>query len=1108
MRDERIGAKREAATLDEPAREARNLAERLGLEPYPVRYWVVDHDEMNELIAYEGFQRRYPHWRWGMNYERQRKTDRHGLGKAFEIVNNDDPAHAFLQESNATADQKAVITHVEAHADFFANNRWFGLYADRGADGPNAAARLERNADKLAAVMNRADVDRDEVERLIDAVSTLSDAIDQHSPVDAARSDDAGASDPVEEDGRAGDDPIAEVRARIDELDLSESVRRDVFDDEWIEDQDGDVDVGEPRPDVLAFLRDHGKRYDPESGKAVDRESWETTVIDAIREEAYYFAGQKGTKVMNEGWACVAPETPVFTERGLLTMQEVVENRPAVSDGDQTRPVYDSNVIPDHETVSIETRRGFELCGSDNHRIRKPNGSWIELGDLSVGDEIEVSGGSGVWPDENVRIEWENPQYTTLNDVAEEAGVSVWTVMRYRKTGRAENSEAIEQALRSYDGESQSVARSELIAVPECVDERFGRFLGLLVGDGHVSEASDQVGFTSDSKSKAEAFAGMADELFGVSPTVSKDGTRWRTCIYSANLVRLLVETFDLRTGAAEKIVPDHVLGSPESVVCEFLRGLFDADGYAGDQGVILSTKSESLSETVQLLLTNFGILSRRREQSDGCYHVHVTGKSAAVFHEDIGFAYASKDEALSTYLSELAWFETEEWTDEVVDIEEGTGDVYDVSVEETHRYAAAGFINHNSYWESIMMGGEGFASPDEFLTYADHMARVLGSPGLNPYKLGFELWTHVELRAARRDVIDKLLRVEGVTPENFHAAVDLDRVIEALEPHPAIAGAGPATLDELAELAADGDPRVDAETVDRAFSARADDAGTDGAETTGAQSDDAAVNDPRINDPETDGAETAPDIERYPWKLLTHEGLAERHYVLSRPEHRGALRNVSRETLAERARYMFDVDRYATVEAALADVDRIAGWERMYEVRESHNDVTFIDEFLTDEFVRERNYFTYEYSRSAEEHRVASVDADDVRRKLLLRFTNFGKPTIVVLDGNFRNRGELLLGHRYNGVALDEESAKATLERVFELWGRPVNLATIRVEYSEEELRRAKRRGREPDGTEVGVRLQYDGGEVTEHDLDPAIKDRIAADEVDYDTKPDDWLA
>jgi spore cortex formation protein SpoVR/YcgB (stage V sporulation) len=1072
MKDDRLDAKREAATLEEPATEARNLAERLGLAPYPVRYWVVDHDEMNELIAYGGFQQRYPHWRWGMNYERQRKKDRHGLGKAFEIVNNDDPSHAFLQESNTAADQKAVITHVEAHADFFANNDWFGLYADRGEDGPNAAARLERNADRLSEISRRTDVDRDDVERLIDAVAALEDTIDQHSPVNAARDGDDADSEA---------DRLAELEARIDELGLSDAVREDMFDDAWLDAQDDGVEPETPRPDVLAFLRDHGKRYDPDTGKAVDREDWETTVIDAIREEAYYFAGQKVTKVMNEGWACVDPETPIFTEDGLVPMRTVVENEPAVSDGTEQQAVYDSHVIQNHDTVTIKTRRGFELRGSDNHRVWTPDGSWTELGELTIGDDIEISGGNGLWPTNPVEIDWRQPEHTTLNDVADAAGVSIWTVMRYRRTGRAERAEAIERALESYDGQTQSIAKSELIAVPDEVTESFGRFLGLLVGDGHVSEPAGQVGFTCDSKAKAEEFAGLADELFGVSTTVSEDDGRWRTYIYSAHLVRLLTQEFGIQTGAAEKIVPSQIHRSPKPVVREFISALFDADGYAGEQGTILSTKSESVSKTVQLLLTNFDIISRRREQADGCYHVHITGESADRFATQIGFGYTGKDEALTTYLDELAWFETEEWRDEIVGIEVGTGDVYDISVEETHRYAGGGFVNHNSYWESTMMGGEGFAAPDEFLTYADHMSRVLGSPGLNPYKLGFELWTHVELQAARRDVVDKLLRVDGITPENFHSKVDLDSVADTLQPHPAIRGAGPATLEELAELADAGDPRVDAETVDRALSVR--------------ESDVAAPAD-------------EPDIERYPWKLLTHAGLAERHYVLSRPQHRSALYNLSRSLLAERARYMFDVDRYETVEAALEDVDRTAGWRRMYEVRESHNDVTFLDEFLTEEFVRERNYFTYEYSHSGAEFRVASTDADEVKRKLLLQFTNFGKPTIVVLDGNFENRGELLLGHRYNGVALDESQATATLERVFDLWGRPVNLATIRTEYSDKELRRAQRDDREPEGTEIGVRFRYDGDEHAEESLDADIKARIEADGVDYDTKPDDWLA
>ena len=34
---------------------------------------VVTFDQMNELAAFDGFPVRYPHWRFGMEYERLRK---------------------------------------------------------------------------------------------------------------------------------------------------------------------------------------------------------------------------------------------------------------------------------------------------------------------------------------------------------------------------------------------------------------------------------------------------------------------------------------------------------------------------------------------------------------------------------------------------------------------------------------------------------------------------------------------------------------------------------------------------------------------------------------------------------------------------------------------------------------------------------------------------------------------------------------------------------------------------------------------------------------------------------------------------------------------------
>ncbi|MFC7073115.1 SpoVR family protein [Halovenus rubra] len=659
-----VHMQREAKQLEEPVTEASVLAKKLGLKPYDVNYWIVDYDDMNELIAYGGFQNRYPHWRWGMTYDRQQKQGQFLGGKAFEIVNNDKPAHAFLQESNALSDQKAVITHVEAHSDFFANNEWFAMFSR----DPNAAAMLSRHGETIDDFIQDTDIERAEVERFIDHILCLEDNIDQYQPYEPLMRD-----EPSETDVDYG-----EVSDELDELDLSEEVQRQVFDEEWLEGQrendDSTTFPEEPEKDILAFLRRHGKQYDETAEKAIELEDWQKEILEILRAESYYFAPQKMTKIMNEGWA---------------------------------------------------------------------------------------------------------------------------------------------------------------------------------------------------------------------------------------------------------------------------------------------------------------------------------------------------------------------------------------------------------SYWESLMMADENFAGADEFLTYADHMSKVLGSGGMNPYSLGLELWEYIENTENRRHVVERLLRVEGISWRNFHDTIDFTHVLNQLEPDPLVASVEREQLDDI-EVS---DPRIDEETLAKA-------------------------------------REGTVDLDSYPWKLFTYEGLAERHYSLVKPANKGYLGRISREELERISRYMFDTERYDSVEDALAGVEYTVGWDRMREIRESHNDVTFVDEFLTQEFVDENNYFTYEYMHSSGDYRATSTDYEAVKKKLMLELTNFGKPTIVVADGNFQNRNELLLEHQYNGVALDIEQAKDTLERIFELWGRPVVLRTIDTVYDDHDLEVARRRDSEPEPEETGVEIRFDGTAFEEEELDWEDVNHLAATDVDYDTKPEDWLA
>jgi len=119
-------------------------------------------------------------------------------------------------------------------------------------------------------------------------------------------------------------------------------------------------------------------------------------------------------------------------------------------------------------------------------------------------------------------------------------------------------------------------------------------------------------------------------------------------------------------------------------------------------------------------------------------------------------------------------------------------------------------------------------------------------------------------------------------------------------------------------------------------------------------------------------------------------------------------------------------------------------GRAKIFEVRKVHNDITFIDTFLTPEFCKENRLFSFAYADPTKNYVIESREFQQVKQRLLASLTNFGKPWIEVINGNHRNRGELLLRHRYNGVELKLNEAQDTLVNLRSLWGRPVHLETV----------------------------------------------------------------
>jgi stage V sporulation protein R len=116
-------------------------------------------------------------------------------------------------------------------------------------------------------------------------------------------------------------------------------------------------------------------------------------------------------------------------------------------------------------------------------------------------------------------------------------------------------------------------------------------------------------------------------------------------------------------------------------------------------------------------------------------------------------------------------------------------------------------------------------------------------------------------------------------------------------------------------------------------------------------------------------------------------------------------------------------------------------GREKIFEVRRIYNDVNFIDEFLTEEFVEKHKMYQHTRDPSTGEIKVVSRDFQRVKMTLLHHLTNMGQPFIYVVDANYLNRGELFMAHKFAGLEVEAGKAAEVLTNLRVLWGRPVHL-------------------------------------------------------------------
>ena len=265
--------------LEAERKKIQQVAKNCGLDCFETVFELVNYDQISQFASYGGFPVRYPHWKFGMEYEQLSKSYEYGLSKIYEMVINTDPCYAYLMEGNAMMDQKLVMAHVYGHCDFFKNNIWFSKTNRKMMDQmANHATRIRNYIDRHGY---------ETVERFIDACLSLENLIDRHSIL----------SGPTKFEDKKVIETNEKYLFKVDKSYMKDYINPPNYVAQEKQKQVDKLQQGkrfpnEPVRDVLSFLI----HFAP-------LEDWQQDILTIIRDESYYFAPQGMTKTMNEGWA-------------------------------------------------------------------------------------------------------------------------------------------------------------------------------------------------------------------------------------------------------------------------------------------------------------------------------------------------------------------------------------------------------------------------------------------------------------------------------------------------------------------------------------------------------------------------------------------------------------------------------------------------------------------------------------------------------------------------------------------------------------------------------------------------------------------------------------
>ncbi|HVB74494.1 MAG TPA: LAGLIDADG family homing endonuclease [Ktedonobacteraceae bacterium] len=439
------------------------------------------------------------------------------------------------------------------------------------------------------------------------------------------------------------------------------------------------------------------------------QQHWEKRFYDALTNFQFVPGGRilagAGSGHQVTFYNCMPPEQEVLTADGYRPISEIKIGDLVVTHRNRLRPVLHKFERETEETLYIirPKKMGYDdLRVTGDHKVYIVRSEWVNThksrDGLRLQHEPEWIPAKEIKPGDYVAIahngEESSPDTISLQDYV--SGYETKDGKLFKATTRGSHGYVSDWGTH-YKIQDNLILDGELCYL-------FGRWLG----DGCVTHRAGtdipsgiKIVFSLEEKDEAVEIARIIEAKFGIDGSIKLSSTeRWYDLWVNSMPLGEFFKAF-LGCYSYGKRIPEQLMHLPAELTLELLRGLFSADGYLSDNklGIVLSNRT--LTVQIHQLLLRLGYLFSIRENTHSlgrvpAYRIQATANECApLFERFFGIQAPEHSIDLKYYFEYdgLKWVRVDE-----IAVEDYSGMVMDIEVEEDHSFISAGVVVSNCY--------------------------------------------------------------------------------------------------------------------------------------------------------------------------------------------------------------------------------------------------------------------------------------------------------------------------------------------------------------------------------------------------------------------------